>query len=257
MPKQYSVFLFGYSHAGMGKYSLWVVILLHVVFDRGQWALTRHLGSCVEAETGFPQTSTSETFTFPENVKYVTENVTCVTADTRHGTGPKTPSSAAKSSDDHFALSDVTPLKQTTSEEEQSLTATRVRFSETLYGDDRVDIAVTISKSSPRRSLQSKPDAILIWSRYLFLILDPVVTTVGTAGNLVMLVALRRQSLRHNPVSAFMTGLAVADTLVLLLDFLNNWVYMVVSINKQASKQTNKQTNKQTKARQLRIYGGE
>ncbi len=228
----------------MGKYSLWVVLLLHVVFDRGQWALTRYFGSCVEAETGFPST-----FTFSANVKYVSENVTRVTAETRHGTGPKTLSSAAKRSDDDFALSDVTPLKQTTSEEEQSLTTTtRVRFSETLYNDDRVDIAVTISKSSSRRRLQS--DAILIWSRYLFLVLDPVVTAVGTAGNLVMLVALRRQSLRHNPVSAFMTGLAVADTMVLLLDFLNNWVYMVVSKNKQTNQQTNK-------ARQLRIYGGE
>jgi hypothetical protein len=58
----------------------------------------------------------------------------------------------------------------------------------------------------------------------------PVVTIVGLVGNILMLIIMQKPSQRRSPIAVYMSALAVADSLVLILDFLNNWFKLQLEI---------------------------
>ena len=59
----------------------------------------------------------------------------------------------------------------------------------------------------------------------LFLVVIPVITLVGVFGNCVSLVVMHR--LRDNSVWVMTSALAVADSVVLIMDFVQNWLELV------------------------------
>ena len=71
---------------------------------------------------------------------------------------------------------------------------------------------------------------LVLASRYLFLVLDPMITFMGTIGNTVMVIVMRRSAMADHTISVYMSGLACADTVVLVLNFLKNWTNVVVGI---------------------------
>ena len=61
----------------------------------------------------------------------------------------------------------------------------------------------------------------------IYLVVTPIITFVGLICNCLMLVTMRSQSMRSTPLAVYMSALACADSVILILDFLNNWVYFV------------------------------
>jgi hypothetical protein len=73
--------------------------------------------------------------------------------------------------------------------------------------------------------------AYIYWlAETIFVSVFPVILLVGLTGNALSLAVMQTRELRKSPVSVFMSALAVADSLVLLLDFLNNWLKMVPNV---------------------------
>ena len=73
--------------------------------------------------------------------------------------------------------------------------------------------------------------AYIYWlAEIIFVSVFPVILIVGLTGNALSLAVMQTKELRRSPVSVFMSALAVADSLVLLLDFLNNWLKMVPNV---------------------------
>ena len=65
------------------------------------------------------------------------------------------------------------------------------------------------------------------YSRWLFVVALPIITVVGVVGNGLSAVVMNRPSMRSSSVAVFVTGLAITDSLTLILDFINNWVESV------------------------------
>ena len=55
----------------------------------------------------------------------------------------------------------------------------------------------------------------------------PIITMVGVVGNSLSVVIMNRPRMRSSSVAVFVTGLAITDSLTLILDFINNWVESV------------------------------
>ena len=58
----------------------------------------------------------------------------------------------------------------------------------------------------------------------------PIITVVGVVGNTLTMVIMNRPSLRSSSVSVYVSALAMVDSLVLIMDFLNNWLEDVVGV---------------------------
>ena len=64
----------------------------------------------------------------------------------------------------------------------------------------------------------------------VYIIADIIILIVGLLGNLATLLVMQRKGINKTPVSVYMSALAVTDTLVLILDFLNNWLSLTLNI---------------------------
>ena len=64
-------------------------------------------------------------------------------------------------------------------------------------------------------------------SQKLFLVVIPLITVLGVVSNTFTFLVMRRPSLRKTPVAVYMSALSFSDSLVLLLDFINNWLHFV------------------------------
>ena len=60
----------------------------------------------------------------------------------------------------------------------------------------------------------------------VFVVIDPILTTVGIIGNILTFLVMQQKSLKKSPVAVYMSALAIVDSLVLFLDFINNWLKM-------------------------------
>ncbi len=60
----------------------------------------------------------------------------------------------------------------------------------------------------------------------VFIAIDPILTIVGVLANTLAFLVVQRKRINTSPVAVFMSALAVTDSLVLILDFLNNWLKM-------------------------------
>ncbi len=80
-------------------------------------------------------------------------------------------------------------------------------------------------------SLVGERDHLYVVSDLLFLVSTPIITAVGIIGNVLTMVTAQRRRLRESPISVYMTALACADSLVLILDFLNKWIFIVTGVH--------------------------
>ncbi|ELU14421.1 hypothetical protein CAPTEDRAFT_207119 [Capitella teleta] len=64
----------------------------------------------------------------------------------------------------------------------------------------------------------------------LFIAVSPIILIVGLVGNILTLVVMNRPSHRSSSVSIYLSTLAISDSLVLILDFINNWFKMNLDI---------------------------
>ncbi|ELU17068.1 hypothetical protein CAPTEDRAFT_200779 [Capitella teleta] len=64
----------------------------------------------------------------------------------------------------------------------------------------------------------------------LFIAVSPIILIVGLVGNILTLVVMNRPSHRSSSVSIYLSTLAISDSLVLILDFINNWFKMHLDI---------------------------
>ena len=60
-------------------------------------------------------------------------------------------------------------------------------------------------------------------SKWLFIIVIPFITIIGVIGNILIHFTMRKRG-KPTSVSVYMSALALADSTVLILDFLNNWM---------------------------------
>ena len=60
-------------------------------------------------------------------------------------------------------------------------------------------------------------------SKWLFIIIIPFITIIGVIGNILIHLTMRKRG-KPTSVSVYMSALALADSTVLILDFLNNWI---------------------------------
>ncbi|ELT93604.1 hypothetical protein CAPTEDRAFT_211298 [Capitella teleta] len=65
-------------------------------------------------------------------------------------------------------------------------------------------------------------------SEDLFVFFDPIIVLVGLVGAALIIAVTQRRALSSSSVSVYMTALAVSDAMVLILDFLNNWLKMEI-----------------------------
>ena len=93
--------------------------------------------------------------------------------------------------------------------------------------------------SEPASTLltEDEPERVLHLDLYyyklsadLFIAIDPIITFGGLLGNILIMMVMQRQALRPTSFALYMTALAVSDTLVLVLDFINNWFKMELDI---------------------------
>ncbi len=80
-------------------------------------------------------------------------------------------------------------------------------------------------------SLVEERDHLYVVSDLLFLVSIPILTVVGILGNVLTIVTAQHKRLRESPISVYMTALACADSVVLILDFLNNWIFIVTGVH--------------------------
>ena len=79
-----------------------------------------------------------------------------------------------------------------------------------------------------KRAKLSQPDLdeysiarnIIIW-------LSPILLLLGTTGNLLSIVVMRRKKLRHSTTALYLTVLALVDTSVLYSGLLSQWIFML------------------------------
>ena len=68
-------------------------------------------------------------------------------------------------------------------------------------------------------------------SQTLYAYMNPIIVIVGLFSNMLTLVVMRRPALKSSSVSVYFSVLAVTDSLVLLLDLMDNWINRLFSIN--------------------------
>jgi hypothetical protein len=68
-------------------------------------------------------------------------------------------------------------------------------------------------------------------SGWLFLVVLPIITIVGVAGNSLAIVTVTRSSLKSSSVAIYISALGIVDSVVLIMDFLNNWLASVAPVN--------------------------
>lgn len=75
------------------------------------------------------------------------------------------------------------------------------------------------------------PDAYL-WDlgTRLFVIVDMIIVLFGCTGNILTFLVSMRKQLRSSAVTVFIMALALFDTLVLVLDWMNNWLDLQLKI---------------------------
>lgn len=93
--------------------------------------------------------------------------------------------------------------------------------------------AVTESEAAAATCPEVSPEFDLASYYYklsadLFIFFDPIIVIMGLVGAGLMICVMQRKALRTSSVSVYMTALAVSDALVLVLDFINNWLSMEV-----------------------------
>ncbi len=98
-------------------------------------------------------------------------------------------------------------------------------------GTDEGGVYYTEVYTSGTSTLAGSQDYLSVVSDRLFLVCIPILTLVGIVGNLLTIATTQRKRLRLSPIYVYMTALACADTLVLVLDFLNNWVVIVSGVH--------------------------
>ena len=60
--------------------------------------------------------------------------------------------------------------------------------------------------------------------RLLYLVACPIISVVGVVGNSLSAVVMNRPSMRSSSIAVFITGLAITDSITLILDFSINWM---------------------------------
>ncbi len=93
------------------------------------------------------------------------------------------------------------------------------------------NVSYTDIYSTGTVSMVGERDHLYVVSDRLFLVSIPILTAVGVLGNVLTMVTAQRRRLRESPISVYMTALACADSLVLILDFLNNWIFIVTGVH--------------------------
>ena len=59
---------------------------------------------------------------------------------------------------------------------------------------------------------------------------QPIITILGLLGNMLTFTIMQRKNMRSSSVAVYMSCLSFADSAVLILDFLNNWVKTVTAV---------------------------
>ena len=93
--------------------------------------------------------------------------------------------------------------------------------------EEQTVISITGEAVDPTDSGASTNDVASALLSYL----SPVIIAIGIVANTLTLIVMNRQSLRNSPVSVYMSALAVTDTLVLIMDVLNNWFLETLKLN--------------------------
>ena len=75
-----------------------------------------------------------------------------------------------------------------------------------------------------------KPHPYLAISDALYVYLNPIIVIIGLINNMLTLVVMRRPGLKSSSASVYFSVLAISDSLVLLLDWMNNWIKRIFSI---------------------------
>ncbi len=122
----------------------------------------------------------------------------------------------------------VLPDKEVTGEDHHKKSPEELLSS--TGGTVEADVFYTEVYTSGTSALAAGQDYLYVVSDRLFLVCIPILTLLGIVGNLLTIVATQRKRMRSSPISVYMTALACADTLVLVLDFLNNWVVIVSGV---------------------------
>ena len=95
---------------------------------------------------------------------------------------------------------------------------------ETLTGGDQTTAPTTGHSSEEVAYLHVIAD-------YLYDILIPIILILGVVGNLLTILIMTSKPFRSSSVAVYFSVLPISDSLVLILDFLNNWVGSVPKIN--------------------------
>ena len=90
---------------------------------------------------------------------------------------------------------------------------------------------MTTAMSATNNTEQEDPDAYLYkLGTDLFIVIDILLVGGGCLGNILVFIVSTRKGLQSSSVSVFLAALAIADTLVLVLDFINNWLTLELDI---------------------------
>jgi len=66
---------------------------------------------------------------------------------------------------------------------------------------------------------------------YIFTVSNPIITVVSVLANVLTLIVMSRRSLRRSTVAVHLSAMSISDSLVLVMDTLNNWFNTVININ--------------------------
>ena len=67
-------------------------------------------------------------------------------------------------------------------------------------------------------------------SKWLIMIMIPVIDITGVIGNILIHFTMRKRG-KPTSISVYMSALALADSTVLILDFLNNWIKEAMGVD--------------------------
>ena len=91
------------------------------------------------------------------------------------------------------------------------------------------------TQTTPTDSPSGEEHPLYDISHKIFLGVIPIITLTGVINNGLMLAVMQRPNQRNLSVSVFMSALAVADSIVLILDFINNWINFVSGVHLKSS----------------------
>ena len=107
-------------------------------------------------------------------------------------------------------------------------------------GEENATFPLDLNGTNPTRppcgEQESAPGGLDLAEYYyklsedLFIVFDPIIVMTGLVGAALIIAVMQRPALRVSSVSIYMTALAVSDILVLLLDFINNWLKMEAKV---------------------------